>query len=372
MSVGAQWQTHPAARLYALDYDLKAISSLLTRVARADGSWAYVVERSGADAGVFIGSTHDAKLDDGHGGRLSVKDSSATSIRESALLLEPNEWPQGYYQRFDAFSFADTRYHECYLKLKYENCAVPLEQQYVAWTSDDPNYYAASGPARCPDGSTSCIIPSVDFGGNLEGCGNAPVMGIATNSAEWVAPGWFSGPVSTHMGLSSAEGCQAICQGFTDADGNACEYFSYEWEAFTSFEVITGIFTGTDGTLDWLIVHGQDIHCSNTEVWSGGGCLQCGSGTQPNSRGNQCVNCPTGRAGTSGACRPCAAGTVPNGQSSRCESCELTQTSLAEKEACFACPEGRIGSTRFDSPLCQDCHIGFFSLVKLAPMEPCQ
>ena len=47
MSIGTQWQTRPAARLYALDYDLKAISSLLTRVASADGSWAYVVERSG-------------------------------------------------------------------------------------------------------------------------------------------------------------------------------------------------------------------------------------------------------------------------------------------------------------------------------------
>ena len=63
-----------------------------------------------------------------------------------------------------------------------------------------------------------------------------------------MAPGWFSGPVSAHAGLRSAADCQSICQGFTAADGSRCAHFSYEWEAFTPFEVITAIFTGTDGT----------------------------------------------------------------------------------------------------------------------------
>ena len=54
-----------------------------------------------------------------------------------------------------------------------------------------------------------------------------------------------------HPDLSTPEDCQALCQSFVDNSGQACEYFSYEWESFTAFEIITGVFTGANNQLDW-------------------------------------------------------------------------------------------------------------------------
>ena len=99
--------------------------------------------------------------------------------------------------------------------------------------------------------STACIKPNADFGGGVDGCGYAPMIGIAVDSANWDPPGWFTGPVNVHPDMGSPEDCQALCQEFVDSDGKACEFFSYEWEAFTSFEIITGIFTGVHDELDW-------------------------------------------------------------------------------------------------------------------------
>ena len=93
----------------------------------------------------------------------------------------------------------------------------------------------------------------MDFGGNVEGCGYAPMIGIAVDSTSWIAPGWFTGDVSVHPNLSSPEDCQALCRDFVDDNGNACEYFSYEWESFTAFEIITSIFTGAHNQLDWYV-----------------------------------------------------------------------------------------------------------------------
>ena len=99
--------------MYALDYDLNSISFLLSKISNQEYSWAYAVERSGANAGVLVGSTEDTPLYDAErGARLTVKASSHSTIRESALLLEPNGWPQGFYQRFEGFGFGPTPMEE--------------------------------------------------------------------------------------------------------------------------------------------------------------------------------------------------------------------------------------------------------------------
>jgi hypothetical protein len=141
--------------------------------------------------------------------------------------------PDSNVQRYEPLTSATgTNFHACYLKRSYKSCAVPIQDQYVAWRSDDPARSAASGPARCP-GSTSCIETGVDFGGGVEGCGYAPLVGIASNAGAFIPPVWWSEDTLLEPSLHSAEDCQTICRDYKDAAGNAtCEYFSYEWETF--------------------------------------------------------------------------------------------------------------------------------------------
>jgi hypothetical protein len=255
-ATGAFIQNSVFLGLFAIDYDLVDISTLLKRVATGDNEWAYAIERSGPSAGVFVGSTVDDDLGSNlrvqPGERLYAKNSVYSPVRESTYLLEPNSWPEGHYQRFDSFNVA-AKYHKCYLKLGFGSCAVPVEDQFTPWAPADPSERSAAGPANCGDVSTPCIKANVDFGGNVEGCGYAPMIGIAVDSTSWIAPGWFTGDVSVHPNLSSPEDCQALCRDFVDDNGNACEYFSYEWESFTAFEIITSIFTGAHNQLDWYV-----------------------------------------------------------------------------------------------------------------------
>ena len=141
--------------------------------------------------------------------------------------------PDSNVQRYEPLTSATgTNFHACYLKRSYKSCAVPIQDQYVAWRSDDPARSATSGPARCP-GSTSCIETGVDFGGGVEGCGYAPLVGIASNAGAFIPPVWWSEDTLLEPSLHSAEDCQTICRDYKDAAGNAtCEYFSYEWETF--------------------------------------------------------------------------------------------------------------------------------------------
>ena len=152
--------------------------------------------------------------------------------------------------RFDSFGFGE-KYHKCYLKRGFENCAVAIEEQFTPWAPADPSEQSAAGPANCVDASIPCIKADVEFGGDVEGCGYAPMIGIAVDSASWDPPGWFTGTVSIHPDLSSPEDCQALCRDFFDENGMACEYFSYEWNSFTAFEVITSVFAGARNQLDW-------------------------------------------------------------------------------------------------------------------------
>ena len=43
--------------VWAMDYELRAISDMLGQVSSSPDSWAYAIERSGASAGSLIGST---------------------------------------------------------------------------------------------------------------------------------------------------------------------------------------------------------------------------------------------------------------------------------------------------------------------------
>jgi hypothetical protein len=175
--------------ILGIDYDLVQISTLLTRVVTADlGGWAYAIERSGPSAGMFVGSTVDNVLRLQPGERRHAKNSAHSSVRESTYLLEPNGWPEGYYQRFDDFGFG-AKHHKCYYKLGFESCLVSVEDQFVPWVSTDPSHQTAAGPAHCADVSIPCIKANVDFGADVEGCGYAPMIGIAVDSTSWNPPG---------------------------------------------------------------------------------------------------------------------------------------------------------------------------------------
>jgi hypothetical protein len=164
------------------------------------------------------GSTVDVQLYHDSGVRRHASDSASTSVRESALLLGPNGWPEGFYQAF------------------------------------------------------------------------APASG----------------------------------GGFTSN--------------FTLFEVVTAIFKGIHGELDWLIVAGQDINCEPGQIWNAGGCTQCAPGTSPNTRGDRCLPCPAGTYSDvhiGGECGLCPDGTHPN----------------ERQTACTACPAGAAGV----GGLCREC-----------------
>jgi hypothetical protein len=92
--------------------------------------------------------------------------------------------------------------------------------------------------------------------------------------------------------MRSALQCQGLCQNFAAANGRACEYFSYEWEEFPNFEVVSGIFQGESQELDWLLVSGQDIVCESRDIWLSGNCVRCEDGLHPNDRQDRCVECP--------------------------------------------------------------------------------
>jgi len=108
---------------------------------------------------------------------------------------------------------------------------------YVPWLSDDPVWYGQSGPGANCNGPTENACMSqvgMDYGGNPSytdasgtevSCGYAPVVELVADSADWPAPGWYSGPLTIDDTMDSPLECQARC--LANAD---CTYFSYEWE----------------------------------------------------------------------------------------------------------------------------------------------
>jgi hypothetical protein len=174
---------------------------------------------------------------------------SATCVDDDACLQANPAWGASY------TCAGSTQYCSSYradMACCPESCGMCSEDGVLAADASSSGAAAASGwGRRVQSSSSACIKPNADFGGDVDGCGYAPMIKIAVDSANWDPPGWFTGPVNVHPDMSSPEDCQALCQEFVDSDGKACEFFSYEWEAFTSFEIITGSFTGDRDELDW-------------------------------------------------------------------------------------------------------------------------
>ena len=141
----------------------------------------------------------------------------------------------------DFFSYeweltAGSMYHECYLKTSYED-AECMVYPYVPWSSEDEEWHGESGPgiACAPPQQNACgSFIGMDYGGNPSytdasgaevSCGYAPVVELVADSADWNAPGWYSGPLTIDASMDSPLECQARC--LANAD---CTYYSYEWE----------------------------------------------------------------------------------------------------------------------------------------------
>jgi hypothetical protein len=82
----------------ATDYALADVSLLLQGwLVGSDASytWVYIVERSGADAGILVASTTDGLVIDDGGGerRRRAAESESPAVAASAALLEPLGWP---------------------------------------------------------------------------------------------------------------------------------------------------------------------------------------------------------------------------------------------------------------------------------------
>ena len=103
-------------------------------------------------------------------------------------------------------------------------------------------------------GTVDCIYYGVDYGGNTNPCGYAPVVAIAVNNASFSFPGWFSGEQVFDTTMTSAEACQALCAARTD-----CDFFSYEKE-------ITG---GTEYRECYMkTAHDySSVHCHAYDSW---------------------------------------------------------------------------------------------------------
>ena len=139
-----------------------------------------------------------------------------------------------------------------------------------------------------------------------------------------------------------------------------------------AYEARARAYTAHTGSVDWLVVTGQDVSCLPTQYWVGGQCRACGSGRRPSAGLTQCVSCPTGHAGVDGRCAVCSAGTVPDVERQRCEVCPAGKTSAPASAACVDCPQygGEVSRTGADGR-CDECKPGFFALRALAAEEPC-
>lgn len=220
-----------------------------TLVGRSN-AWGYIIERSGPDAGALVGATTERLFYDAASAtRLRGAAATRNAVRESVLYLEERDWPVGFYQHFDPDASLTPKYHRCYLHRGYDPavCALPVEQQYVPWSSADVWQKSAAGPASCGSdgaGSLSCIRTGVVFG-NVEQCGGPPpLIVVKVNSSSWSRPNWINASTPIVEGLiGSAEECQAWCQGYS-----GCEHFTYEWEQFVAFEMVNTATASDEGT----------------------------------------------------------------------------------------------------------------------------
>ena len=142
---------------------------------------------------------------------------------------------------------------------------------------------------------------------NISGCGSATTLGVVSNIREM-----SESSLALDVGMVSAQHCQAVCR-----DHDSCEFFSYEYQGFPSFEMSSTVVSGLSNSLNWLLVAGHDITCFSHQIYQGDGvCVSCAAGFEPVK--NKCKSCPSGRAGVDGLCVTCATGKVPNPESTAC------------------------------------------------------
>lgn len=208
--------------VYGIDYELDDISSLLAETLGDVGAWAYVVERSGPGVsvpGTLVGSTFEGQMyNSATGTRLHSTQAARLSARESAYVLQAEGWSEGFFQRFDPSQGNCPRHKTCTLQASYasNDCSLSTAQLYAPMQpSSDPADSAAAGPA------TGAILPGMIYGRNVTACGGDAAV-VAVNTT-----------------VASAEACQDLCR-----NTSGCSFFSYEWETFVNYEIVTGIFTG--------------------------------------------------------------------------------------------------------------------------------
>ena len=83
---------------------------------------------------------------------------------------------------------------------------------------------STDGTAECPAGCDHNGVGAIAVGDAVS-CGFAPIVAIYADSADWPAPGWYSGELTIDPNMDSPLECQARCEATA-----ACTYFSYEWE----------------------------------------------------------------------------------------------------------------------------------------------
>ena len=101
---------------------------------------------------------------------------------------------------------------------------------------------------------------------------------------------------------------------------------------------MSALYTGTHG-LDWLVVAGQTLNCSASQIWSFGECESCGVGLIPSANQRDCVKCvnPHMVPAVDGQCAARPAGFEVDEMQAHCRSCEGGKVSSIDSE-CDRCP----------------------------------
>lgn len=108
--------------------------------------------------------------------------------------------------------------------------------------------------------------------------------------------------------------------------------------ANVGWEAHTVIHRGDHG-LDWLVVAGQNLNCSQNQIWDFGRCLDCPPGQAPAAGGAECENCPLqGQVpDAEGLCAPCPAGFHADEHQVECEVCPAGKYSGSADLQCESC-----------------------------------
>jgi hypothetical protein len=364
----------------------RSVSSLLIKALTGNNQWAYIIERSGPNEGMLVGSTSvrpkkacsrgciAEKLFSVDGSRLRANVSGYSAFRDSSDMLKKTGYQSTSVKKMIDKLSGSTFFNECFMKRKYQSCPLDLDKQYNFKGIADLGETRAAGPKYCsPPTSFSCMKNNYDFGGNPKGyvngtyvkCGYAKIVGIVASSANYSAPGWFKGALSVEPTLDGPAKCQEICQ-----RTQGCDFWSYEFEDFVGFEAESKIFAGPNGEFDWLLVAGQDVKCQPGSIYFEGACVNCGSGQEPDELGQSCLSCKARAAtfeytnsglngsATDGVCHMCPYGKLPNDARSVCIPCAAGKFDSIENNRCENCPVGQFSD------------VGAFSAGKVGDYNP--